>query len=334
VSIVIIDTHAHIIVPEITRQFAPSEDWRPAVFYDDSLQVVDYKGKRIKSAVRPFVHIEEILAEQESAGVDRVLLCPWVTLLRYEVDPQESLRSARVQNQALAHLAQAHPERVYGLGTVPLQDPALAVRELASLMQEPGLYGLEVAASVRGIYLGDERFLPFWEAAEENDAIVFIHLTTRGFDSPVFGQYYLWNAIGNPLETTISAAHMIMAGVMERYPRLKVLLAHGGGSILALRGRLNHAHSFQPQAQARLKEAPDASLKRFYFDSLTHDEALLRQLIDFAGAERIVMGSDYPFDMGSKQPAGIVRRLDLPAEQEAMILGRNTVRLLGDGERH
>lgn len=324
-----IDTHAHIIVPEITRDFAPGEEWRPRVFYEGHQQVVEYKSKQIKSAIRPFVQIEQILEEQEKAEVARTILCPWVTLLRYEVEPQEGLRTSRIQNQSLASLSQKYPDRVYGLGTVPLQDPELAARELETLMKESALYGVEVAASVRGVYLGDDRFRPFWAAAEENGALVFIHPTTRGFESPVFNQYYLWNTVGNPLETTITAAYMIMAGIMEAHPQLKVLLAHAGGALLALRGRLNHAHSFQPLTRARLEGPPSESLKKFYFDTIAHEVELLRQLVNFAGADHVLVGSDYPFDMGVGKPGEMVRKLNLSPDEESKILSLNALRLIG-----
>ncbi|MEJ2554950.1 MAG: amidohydrolase family protein [Anaerolineae bacterium] len=325
----IIDTHAHIIVPEITREASHEETWRPRAVWEDGRQVIEFTGKRIKSAVYEFVHIEAILEAQSSAGVDRVLLCPWVSLLRYDDDPDQGLRTSRIQNEALAKLAQAYPKRVSALGTVPLQNPELAARELEVLMQEPGLHGVEIAASVRGTYLGDDRFRSFWATAEATDALVFIHPTTRGFDLAVFNDYYLWNTVGNPLETTITAAHLIMAGVMEAHPRLKVLLAHGGGAIASLRGRLQHAHTFQPQAKSRLKESPEQSLKRFYLDTLTHDSDLLRALVDYVGPDRVLLGSDYPFDMGLARPAEIVRALELSPADEMKILGGNAARLLG-----
>jgi aminocarboxymuconate-semialdehyde decarboxylase len=325
----VIDTHAHIIVPEITREISHEEAWRPRVVWEDGRQIIEFAGKRIKSAIYEFVHIEAILEAQSSAGVDRVLLCPWVSLLCYTVDPDQGLRISRIQNQALARLAQAYPGHVSALGTVPLQDPELAARELQALMQEPGLHGVEVAASVGGAYLGDDCFRPFWSAAEATGALVLIHPTTRGFDLPVFNDYYLWNTVGNPLETTITAAHLIMAGVMEAHPRLKVLLAHGGGAIVSLHGRLRHAHTFQPQARSRLKESPEQSLKRFYFDTLTHDSGRLRALVDYVGPDHVLLGSDYPFDMGLARPAEIVRALELSPADEMKILGGNAAHLLG-----
>jgi aminocarboxymuconate-semialdehyde decarboxylase len=317
------DAHAHVIVPEITGD----EPWQPRVRHDSGLQVVELGGKQIRAAVQEFVDIDGILAAQDEAGIDRVLLCPWVPLLYYDAEPGEGLRRARIQNDALAGLV---GERVAALGAVPLQDPKLAAAELPGVMER--LSGVEVAASVRGVFLGDDRFEPFWAAAEETGALVFIHPTTRGFDSPALQDYYLWNTVGNPLETATTASHMVMAGVMERHPGLRVLLAHGGGALLALRGRLRHAHSFQPQARSRLGESPDESMKRFYFDTLTHDDELLRALIDYAGADQVLLGSDYPFDMGDARPVDTVRSLGLAPDVEAAILGGNAERLLARKE--
>jgi aminocarboxymuconate-semialdehyde decarboxylase len=258
-----------------------------------------------------------------------VLLSPWVPLLYYDAEPDEGLRRARIQNEGLARLAREHREAVAALGALPLQDPGLAADELRALMEGGVLRGVEVAASVRGVYLGDDRFEPFWDAAEALGALVFVHPTTRGFDSPAFDDYYLWNTVGNPLETATTAAHMVMAGVMERHPRLRVLLAHGGGALLAVRGRMRHAHDFQPQARSRLRESPDDSIRCFYFDTLTHDDALLRALIDYAGPDHVLLGSDYPFDMGDARHVDTVRALGLAPEVEEAILGGNAERLLG-----
>lgn len=327
----IVDAHAHIIVPEITREVRPDERWRPRVFRDERGQVIEYGGREIRSAVRECVHVPAILAEMEAAGVDRVVLCPFVPLLRYEVDPRDALESSRIQNHALARLARAHPDRIGVLGAVPLQDPELAAHELEALMHGGGVSGVEVAASVRGVYLGDDRFRPFWRVAEDTGAVIFVHPTTRGFDVSAFSEYYMWNTVGNPLETTITAAHLIMAGVMEAHPRLRILLAHGGGAILSLRGRLRHAHTVQSQARVRLRESPEASLMHFYFDTITHDPAVLRALIDYAGPDHVLLGSDYPFDMGIARPADAVRALELRPADERLVLGGNAVRLLGGG---
>lgn len=298
----VIDVHAHVIVPGLGADVS----WR------DGVQVVEFGGRAIRSAVREFVDLERILEEQDRAGVEKVVLCPWVNLLG---------RDAERQNEVLA--AMVGP-RVAVLGTVDVGSPDT----LVELMGDGRLSGVEVAASVGGDYLGHERFQPFWAAAEETGALVFIHPTTRGFELPVFDGYYLWNTVGNPLETTVTAAHMVMAGILERHPRLKIVLAHGGGAILALRGRLRHAHSFQPQARERLRESPDDSLRRFYYDTVTHDAELLRSLVGYVGADRVLLGSDYPFDMGLERPAELVRELRLDPDDEERIVGANAERLL------
>ena len=321
----IVDAHAHVIVPEIIGD----EPWRPKVSRDEAgKQVVEMGGKQIRAAVQEFVDIERILEAQDEAGVDKVLLCPWVPLLYYDAEPEEGLARARIQNQALSRLVRDHSDRVAALGAAPLQDPELAAREVEALIRDGVLRGVEVAASVRGVFLGDDRFEPFWEAAEATGALVFIHPTTRGFDSPAFQDYYLWNTVANPLETATTAAHLVVAGVMERHPRLRVLLAHGGGALLAVRGRLRHAHAFQPQARSRLTEPIDDSIRRFHFDTLTHDDALLRALIDYAGHERVLLGSDYPFDMGDARQVQSVRALGLATEAEHAILADNAERIL------
>jgi aminocarboxymuconate-semialdehyde decarboxylase len=303
--VTVVDAHAHVVVPGIGAE----------VRWDERGQVVELDGRAIRAAVREFVDLGKILEEQDRAGVDTIVLCPWVNLLGKE--------TAR-QNESLA--AMVGP-RVAALGTVDLARP----EELVELMGDGRLSGVEVAASVDGDYLGHDRFADFWAAAEQTRALVFVHPTTRGFGLEVLNDYYLWNTTGNPLETTITAAHLVMAGVLERHPDLRILLAHGGGAILALRGRLRHSHTFQPDARSRLVESPVDSIRRFYLDTVTHDETLLRAAIELAGADRVLLGSDYPFDMGLERPAEPVRALGLDPEDEALILGGNALRLLGQG---
>jgi aminocarboxymuconate-semialdehyde decarboxylase len=294
----VVDAHAHVIVPGLGAEVS----WR------DGAQVVEFGGREIRSAVREFVDLARILQQQDRAGVDVVVLCPWVNLLGRE--------TAR-QNEALAAMT---GDRVAALGTVDLERPD----ELRELSADGRLAGVEVAASVGGDYLGHERFRDFWAAAAETGALVFVHPTTRGFELPVLEEHYLWNTVGNPLETTITAAHLVTSGVIEDHPDLRILLAHGGGALPALRGRLAHEQSFHPPGRDVV-----AAVRRFHVDTVVHDVDVLRGLVDFFGPEQVVCGSDYPFDMGVERPAEIVRALGLPPEEEGAILGGNALRLLG-----
>ena len=323
-----IDVHAHIVVPDILREAEPSEEWRPHIAWEDGRQVIEFGGKRILAAVHEFVDAEKVLAEQAAMGIELTLLSPWVSLTYYDAEPEEGLRRSRLQNDALSRTASTSGGRALAVGTVPMQDAELASAELERVMGLPRMRGVQLAASVGGTYLGDDRFTPFWDAAERLGAVVLVHPTTRGFQLPVFEEHYLWNTVGNPLETAITAAHMTMTGLMESRPGLKVVLAHGGGAFLAVRGRLAHSHTFQPQARSRLQEPPIESIRRFHYDTVTHDAELLRGIVDVVGAEHVLLGSDYPFDMGTDRPVESVRDAALPAEQEELILGGNAVRLL------
>jgi aminocarboxymuconate-semialdehyde decarboxylase len=294
----VIDVHAHVIVPGLGAE----------VRREAGKQIVAFGGREIRSAVREFVAVDQILEEQDRAGVDIVVLCPWVQLLGREPERQ---------NEALANLVS---DRVACLGTASLDNPD----ELVAVMRDGRLAGVEVAASFDGDYLGADRFRQFWAAAEETQAIVFVHPTTRGFQAPIFDEHYMSNTIGNPLETTITAAHMVLQGVLDAHPSLTVILAHGGGAVTALRGRLAHHQSFAEPRRDVL-----AGLRRFHYDTVVFDPGVLRALVDFAGADHVLLGSDYPFDMGDDRPAGVVRDAGFSAAEEAAILGGNAQKLLG-----
>ena len=322
----IIDTHAHIIVPEILRDAAPDEAWRPKVVWENGKQFVEYGPKRIGSALREFVSPGKILDEMKRSGVDAVLLCPWVSLVRYEATPEESLNACQVQNDALAALVKKYPQQVAALGMVPLQDVTLAIRELERVMSS-GLKGVEIGTHVNGVYPGDVRFRPFWEACEALDAFVFIH-PVEGGGRAELREYYMWNVIGNPMETSVAAGHLILSGVLESYPGLKILLAHGGGALPYLHGRLDRGFKQRPEIHKTIPRPPTEYLKQFYFDTITHDPAVLKSLVDLVGAEHVLLGSDYPFDMGNENPVDLVRSANLGLGNENMILGDNVAQLL------
>lgn len=292
----VVDCHAHVIVPGLGAEVG----WR------DGAQVVSHRGREIRSATREFSDLDGILAAQDAAGVDVVVLCPWVDLCGVEVGRQ---------NEALAALA---GERVRVLGTVDPERP----EQLVELMRDGRFAGIELPAAPGGAFLGDARFRELWAAAEETGALVFVHPSSRGFRLDVLGEHYLWNTVGNPLETTVTAAHLLAAGVLDDHPGLQILLAHGGGALPALRGRLAREQEIHPPGRDVA-----GALRRFYVDTVVHDAGVLRGLVELFGPERVLLGSDYPFDMGTEHPAEIVRALGLPPADEAAILGGNALAL-------
>jgi aminocarboxymuconate-semialdehyde decarboxylase len=329
-----VDAHAHVIVPELLREAAPSQQWRPSVSWTDRGQVVELGGRAIHSAVREFTDLDTILTGAAAMDITRIVLCPWVPLLFSDVPAEEALERCRLQNAGLIRMHAARPDAVTVLGAVPLQDPAMAAAELGTLMDQPGVAGVEVTASVGGVYLGDPRFEPFWDAAEEHDALVFVHPTTRGFPGGVFDEHYLWNLVGNPMETTIAAAHLVLSQTMTRHPRLRILLAHGGGAIAGLAGRLRHGQQHIAAAGPPGPVPADALIRRFLFDSVTHDPSLLAMLVSTVGADRVLLGSDYPFDMADPHPVETVRAAGLDrATQHALLVGNAERELLGHGAR-
>jgi aminocarboxymuconate-semialdehyde decarboxylase len=283
VGVTVIDCHAHVVVPGLGVEV------------------------QVPAATREFQDLGLILEEQDRAGVDVVVLSPYVNLCGVEVERQ---------NESLAALI---GDRVRVLGTVDLERP----EQLVELARDGRLRGVEIPAAPGGSFLGDPRFRDFWAAAEETGALVFVHPSSRGFGLPVMEEHYLWNTLGNPFETTVTAAHMLAAGVLDEHPRLEILLAHGGGVLPALRGRLSREQEIHPPGRD-----VRTAIRRFHVDTVVHEPAVLRELVTLFGPEHVLLGSDYPFDMGSERPTEIVRALALPAEDEERILGGNALRLL------
>jgi aminocarboxymuconate-semialdehyde decarboxylase len=323
----IIDTHCHVVVQEMTAGTVP-EQWRPSVSRPDGHYRLGFRGREINSVTGEFTDIAVMLAQAAATGVGHLLLSPWINLVPVDAGPAEARLICQVQNDALAAAAAAFPGQVTAVGAVPLQDPAEAARQLPELMAAPGLCGVEVPGSVGGRYLGDDFFEPFWAAAEAAGALVFIHPASQGLGMPALAGYYLWNSVGNPLETAVTAAHIAVSGVLERHPDLRVVLAHGGGALPVVRGRLRRAFAVREEARARARAGPDESLRRFYYDTVTHDRDLLADLVRYAGAGQVVLGTDRPFDMGTDDPVAEVRALGLGGAED-LVLGGNAARLLG-----
>ena len=323
-ELAVLDAHAHVIVPELLG----GEEWQPTLSWEDGRHVIRFRGRTIRSASHEWSDVATIIAGQADAGIDHTLVCPWIELLFADGDAADALRRCRTGNDGLATMVAGNPERLSALGAVPMQDPSLAADELRALMAQGALSGVEVPASVGGTYLGDDSLAPFWDAAEETGALVFIHPTTRALEIDALSGYYLWNAVGNPIETTITAAQLILSGTMQRHPELRVLLTHGGGALAALRGRLDHAWSLGGPASERLTNPPSESMRRFFYDSVTHDPALLKSLVDSVGADRVVMGTDYPFEMADSRPLETIRATGLPEADRQAISGGNIARVL------
>lgn len=325
-SLGVVDAHAHIVVGDL---FGGPDAMDPA--FAELREVggrrrLFTRGRELASVVGEFVDPSAMLAQARANGVDHLLLSPWVQLLPMGLPAADARRRCEVQHEALARLVAADPRHLSAVGAVPIDHPAEAVAVLKEACAA-GLSGVELAANA-GNYLGDDGLEPFWEAAESLQALVFVHPATRGISLPALDDFYLWNTVGNPAETAVAGAHLVLGGALERHPGLRVLLAHGGGALPAVRGRIRHGQEAVAAGRGRLTRPVEESLARFYFDTVTHDPRQLRRLIEDFGHEHVLLGSDRPFDMGDPDPVGAVRTIGLDPAEEAAVLGGNATRLI------
>ncbi len=323
-----IDAHGHIIVEEITADHGP-EPWRPRL--ERTPEGVYSTNVQVRNGPMPHEgsDVPGMLAAMDKLRIDMMLICPPPFLFLYDLPGAEGLNAARIQNDAMAAVARQHPDRFAPLAMIPMQDTQLALAELRRATHELGFHGVEIGSNVRGVHLGDPEFRPFWQACAADDLFVFIHPEYfQGHSSPTLKQYYLTNLVGNPSETGLNAAHMIFSGLFTELPDLKVMLGHAGGTMPWIMGRWEHGWEKRPEPQRDLKTSPMAAARHFYVDTIAHGDPQLRVLVELFGADHVLLGSDFPFDMGQDDPVGEIEGLSgLSESDRAAILGGNITRL-------
>jgi aminocarboxymuconate-semialdehyde decarboxylase len=325
-----IDAHAHILAEEtmaLMRQEAPKVGPRMERI-DDELAVLEVAGSRYRPFPRGGWDMERRLRDMDAAGIDVQLICNTPQTFLYNQDFALTAALAVVQNDQIAKAVAANPERLIGLATLPMQAPTAAADELRRAVRSLGLKGAQIGTNINGRNLDDPVLEPLWAAADELRAFILVH-PTQVAGAERLGSYYLVNLIGNPLDTTIAAACLVFGGVIERYPGIKFLMVHGGGFVPYQAGRFRHGWQVRSEPRAALKGSPEASLARLYFDTIVHGQPALEFLVSSAGAARVLLGSDYPFDMGTLDCVRQVRALPLAEPDKATILG-GAVRTLID----
>lgn len=269
---------------------------------------------------------EARLADMDRMGVDIQVLATFVSQFYYWTDPALGARLARLQNDHLASFVRARPDRFVALGTVPLQDVERAVGELDRVVGELGFKGVQVSSNVAGVDLDDPRFEPFFARAEELGAVVLIH--PNGFtDAARLSDYFLVNVVGNPLDSTLALSRLILSGRLEAHPGLKLCVVHGGGYLPFYSARMDHAYEVRPECRSHLSAPPSTYLRRVHFDTVVFDPALVQRLVAVAGVERVLLGTDYPFDMGEDKPLELLAGVGLAPEDLARVRGGNAARL-------
>jgi aminocarboxymuconate-semialdehyde decarboxylase len=325
-----IDTHTHILadatikllqkeIPKLGLKLTP---------YDDDNSVIEVAGVPYRPFPRGGHNVERRFADMDAAEVDVHLLSVSPQTWLYNQEPAVTVAAATIQNDEIARLSKEHSDRFAGIATLPMQAPEAAADELRRAMGKLGLHGAMIASNVNGKNLDDPCFEPVWAAAAELDAFIVIHPGNIA-GAERLRSYYLNNLIGNPLDTTIAAACLIFGGVMERYPKLDFVMVHAGGFIPYQGGRWVHGWEVRPEPKLHLKHSPQRYLDRLRYDTITHAKAPLEFLIGSAGADRVFLGSDYPYDMGTGECVRQVKAANISAADRDTILGAHAAAILG-----
>ena len=327
-----VDLHCHSFVTEVEQLVKDRPEKRaepdlqrrfmgePSAQYNSQTMLPD--------AFPKLTSVEARLKDMDAMGVDVQVLSPTSVQHYYWADLDLAREIVRTTNEKMAEQCAQHPDRLLALGNVALQHPELSVEQLEHCVKKLGMRGVEISTAVNGLELDDPRFASFWARAEELGCVVFIHPFGTSLGERV-NRFYLQNIVGQPIETTIALSHLIFGGVLDKHPGLKILAAHGGGYLPSYIGRSDHAYAARPDAHT-MKRAPSEYLRQIYFDTLVYTASGLGHLIDQVGSSQVVIGTDYPFDMGSYGVQGLVS--DVPGLSEAeraAILGGNAARLIG-----
>ena len=326
-----VDIHCHYLNRDAAAKLAhlnPSQ-YEPSVKFASQL-TREVNVKQMHDRAPKLSTIEVRIADMDRMGIDIQAVCPAPQQTYYWTEPGLGLEVSRMINDRLAQIVATWPDRFVALGTVPLQNVELAVAELERCVKQLGLRGVEINPNVAGRELTDPSLNldRFFAKARELDIVIFMH--PIGFtQGDRLMDHYLNNLIGNPLDTTVGTSHLIFGGVMERHPGLKIVLPHAGGFLGHYWARMDHGWRARPDCRTVIKKPPTSYLKKFFFDTITFDPEMLGNLIDKFGAAQVLLGTDYPFDMGEEDPVGLINSVPrLPAAEKERIMGGNAARLL------
>jgi aminocarboxymuconate-semialdehyde decarboxylase len=324
-----IDTHTHILTLETTALLTKAGAKVTITPDNAEWAAFDVVG----TVYRPFptggFDIARRLKDMDASGVDVHVLSATPQTYLYNQGEELSATLAAIQNDQMAKHIVAHPTRFMGIATLPMASPTRAADELKRAMTHLGLRGAMFASNVKGVNLDDPSFEPLWATAQELGAFMFVHPNNvAGADR--LKSYYLGNLIGNPLDTTIAAASLYFGGVMDRFPKLKVMLAHGGGFTPYQAARWEHGWAVRPEPKKSIKTQPIGIAKRFIYDTILHSAQTLEAMIGLVGSERVMLGSDYPYDMAMLDCVSHVRGLKISDAEKTSILGGNFEKFLAE----
>jgi aminocarboxymuconate-semialdehyde decarboxylase len=328
-----VDVHAHALLPEVDALVANEDGFARHTQIDrraNGAAALEVSAAMVGARIPQLTQLERRLTDMDAAGIDVQVVSPSPSHYHYWAGPPLARRLASRANESIAELVAQAPDRLSGFGLVPLQHPDLAVEALEHAVTDLGLRGVEISshAPLDGggtIELSDERLEPLWRRTVELSAVIFLHPFGCTLGERL-DRSYLANIVGQPVENAVALSHLVFAGVLDRHPDLRLLVAHGGGYLPTFLGRSDHGWQVRPDARG-CEQPPSSYLRRIHFDSLVHTPEALRHLIDAVGDEQVLLGSDYPFDMGVEDPVDRLEAAGLPGSVTAAVLGGNAERL-------
>ncbi|MFX1274062.1 MAG: amidohydrolase family protein [Promethearchaeota archaeon] len=321
----IIDGHRHVLCLKAYTNAMKNKLIDQSYYHPTSLSV---NLKKAKDWFRKMTNVQEHVSDLNSASIDMAILQPTPMEFYYGAELKKSAELSRLINENTAQFVDECPERFMGLATLPLQDVKLALEELSHAVEQLGLRGVAMGSSVNGIGFDEEIFLPFFKEIERLDIPIFIH-PTNPLESERLSKYYLSNFLGFPMDTTLAASQLVFGGVLDRFPKLKIFLAHAGGVLPFLLGRLEHGQSIRPESQEKVKHPFSYYLKNFYVDTITFHPEILKFVLSIMPEAHVFMGTDYPFDMSDTDPINSVTTGVSNKDKANEILGSNLARLMG-----
>lgn len=325
-----IDIHNHFISEQYFKMVACDEEMLKAHLFsgESGEEMLLINGEEAGPVSDRFYHPDSRIRDMEAMGVDFQVVSPSPFMFYYWADGDVAMDVARLTNDGIASLVKARPGEFAGMATVPLQDVAKAADELRRAATSLGLKALYMGTNINGKELDCPELWPFYEEVQSLDIPIFLH-PFYGASSERMKDYYFKNLIGNPLDTTLAASRLIFGGVLKEFARLCFCLPHGGGQLPYIIGRLRHGYNVRAECKTKIEQAPEAYLGNFYFDTITHYGSALAYLVRSMSPSRVLLGSDYPYDMGDWGPVSSVRKLSGFSEAEkSMILGMTAKKLL------
>ena len=309
-----IDLHAHVLPRNCFDMVdRDGRNWGPTMGKDAAGKDIILAGGKSTGRVATHCDPEVIIKDMDRVGLDMRVLSFMANTLSDEVNPEDGLKFCQRFNNGLAEWVRAYPDRLMGMATVPMQDVSKAVGELERAVRELGLKAVAIRTNINGKNLDEREFWPFYQKAQELDVPIYTHPEgKRAAGADRLQKYWLTNLIGNPLDTTIAVASIIFGGVLESFPRLRFLFSHAGGFTPFISGRWDHGYQAQGGVPAlaacrSIPKAPSEYLKLMYFDTMIHFGPAFAYLVDTIGADKVVLGSDYPAHMGIPDPVSHVR---------------------------